>query len=95
MSANCILLHFSLNQSATIEKVSCIKIAKLINENIHLVFGSSVSIFETIIDGGFLSLSTVGEGDLLSLRICKSSLITLNIEYLSNEMDNYFEVRRC
>lgn len=95
MSVNTILLDFSIDPMRVNGDAECKVIIKSMVESLKKYFSNPVLLFETTCDDGFLALYKDNDV-ILSIRLFRQGLITLNIEYHKKDTDSpkmSFEVR--
>lgn len=96
MSANTVLLDFSIEPSRIGDELSRKDIIKVIKENLEKYFGNLKIIYDMLIVDGYMCILNDNEATIFNLRFFNEGLITINIEYYKKENDSQkisFEVR--
>lgn len=87
MSAQTILLDFSIEASRIEDELSLKEVAKKLEKGLMEYFPKLKLIFETSTTDGYYYLYSENQTILLNARFFTHGLITLNIEYFKGEQD--------
>lgn len=88
MSANTVLLDFSIEPSRINDELSRKDIIKVIKENLEKYFGNLKMIYDMLVDDGYMCIFNDSSATILNVRFFNEGLITINIEYFKKEGDN-------
>lgn len=88
MSANSILLDFSLDPARIIDEVSRKDIVRVCKEGLEkYLAGLKISYDMLTTDGYLCILSETGTGTIVTIRFFEQGLITINVEYYRKDGD--------
>lgn len=88
MSANTVLLDFSIEPSRINDELSRKDIIKVIKENLEKYFGNLKMIYDMLVDDGYMCIFNDSSATILNVRFFNEGLITINIEYFKKDSDN-------
>ena len=88
MSANTVLLDFSIEPSRINDELSRKDIIKVIKENLEKFFGNLKMIYDMLVDDGYMCIFNDGSATIINVRFFNEGLITINIEYFKKDSDN-------
>jgi len=86
MSVNTVLLDFSIDPTRVCGDAECKVVVKSVVEAVKKFFTNPILLFESTCDDGFLSLYK-DVAVVISIRLFRQGLLTLNIEYYRQETD--------
>lgn len=85
MTANIVLLDFSIEASRISDEQSRKDIVKSVKENVEKYFENLKIVYDLLVEGdGYLCIF-MSQGVIITLRFFNEGLITLNIEYFRKE----------
>lgn len=87
MAANSVLLDFSIEPNRVTDESSRKDIIKVIKENLEKYFGNLKTVYDMLVDDGYLLILSDNSGVIFTLRFFNEGLITLNIEYFRKESE--------
>ena len=87
MAANSVLLDFSIEPNRVTDESSRKDIIKVIKENLEKYFGNLKTVYDMLVDDGYLLILSDNSGVICTLRFFNEGLITLNIEYFRKESE--------
>ncbi|CAG9799728.1 unnamed protein product [Chironomus riparius] len=88
MSANTVLLDFSIEPSRINDELSRKDIVKVIKENLEKYFGNLKMIYDMLVDDGYMCIFNDSSATIINVRFFNEGLITINIEYYKKDNDN-------
>lgn len=98
MAANSVLFDFSIEASRVTDESSRKDIVKVIKENLEKYFSTLKTVYDMLVDDGYLCILSDNSGVIFSLRFFNEGLITINIEYFKKDSEPTklsFEVSEC
>lgn len=87
MSANSVLLDFSLDPTRIVDEVSCKDVVKLCKEHLEKFISGLKIIYDMMTDDGYLCILNAPGAVITTIRFFNQGLITINIEYYRSELD--------
>lgn len=87
MSANTVLLDFSIEPARIVDELSRKDIIKVIKENLEKYFGNLKIIYDMLVDDGSMCILNDSKATVINVRFFNEGLITINIEYWKKEGD--------
>lgn len=87
MSANSVLLDFSLDPCRIGDEVSRKDVVKLCKEHLEKYLPGLKIIYDMLTDDGYLCMLNAPEAVITTIRFFNQGLITINIEYYRAECE--------
>lgn len=87
MSAQTVLLDFSIEPSRICDEASRQELLKILQEALSEYFPSIKLCFETVTTDGYLCILTEKQTVFISVRFFNHGIITINIEYFKSETE--------
>jgi spermine synthase len=87
MAANTVLLDFSIEPTRIGDELSRKDMVKVIKENLEKYFGNLKTIYDMLVDDGYMCILNDATATIFTVRFFNEGLITINIEYWKKEGD--------